>query len=125
MLMTWPILSVVTFLPLVGALLVLVIRGDDKAARRNVYYIAFWTTLVTFLVSLLIWTNFDKANPGFQFVEEAPWLGGAISYRMGVDGISMLFVFLTTFLMPLCIVASRLTVGKHFKEYMIAFVVFE
>ena len=123
--MTWPILSVVTFLPLIGALLVLVIRGDDAAARRNVYYIAFWTTLVTFLVSLLIWTNFDTANPGFQFVEEAPWLGGAISYRMGVDGISMLFVILTTFLMPLCIVASRLTVEKYFKEYMIAFLVLE
>ena len=123
--MTWPILSVVTFLPVVGALLVLVIRGDDAAARRNVYYIAFWTTLVTFLVSLLIWTNFDTANPGFQFVEEAPWLGGAISYRMGVDGISMLFVILTTFLMPLCIVASRLTVDKYFKEYMIAFLVLE
>jgi NADH-quinone oxidoreductase subunit M len=123
--MTWPILSVVTFLPLVGAVLVLVVRGDDDSARRNIYYIAFWTTLVTFLVSLLIWINFDNANPGFQFVEEAPWLGGAISYRMGVDGISMLFVILTTFLMPLCIVASRLTVDKYFKEYMIAFLVLE
>ncbi|MEX2318362.1 MAG: NADH-quinone oxidoreductase subunit M, partial [Bauldia sp.] len=123
--MTWPILSVVTFLPLVGALLVLVIRGDDAAARRNVYYIAFWTTLLTFLVSVLIWANFDNANPGFQFVEEMPWLGGTISYRLGVDGISMLFVILTTFLMPLCIVASRLTVDKYFKEYMIAFLVLE
>jgi NADH-quinone oxidoreductase subunit M len=123
--MTWPILSVVTFLPLVGALLVLVIRGDDAAARRNVYYIAFWTTLITFLVSLLIWFNFDNADPGFQFEEEAPWLGGAISYRMGVDGISMLFVILTTFLLPLCIVASRLTVDRYFKEYMIAFLVLE
>ena len=113
--MTWPILSVVTFLPLIGALLVLVIRGDDAAARRNVYYIAFWTTLVTFLVSLLIWTNFDTANPGFQFVEEAPWLGGAISYRMGVDGISMLFVILTTFLMPLCILASWEAIDKRVK----------
>ena len=123
--MTWPILSVVTFLPLVGAVLILVIRGDDQSARRNVYYIAFWTTLVTFLISLLIWINFDNANPGFQFVEEAPWLGGAINYRMGVDGIAMLFVILTTFLMPLCIVASRLTVEKYFKEYMIAFLVLE
>ena len=123
--MTWPILSVVTFLPLVGAILMLLIRGDDAAARRNVYYIAFWTTLVTFLISLLIWINFDNADPGFQFVEEAPWLGGAINYRMGVDGISMLFVILTTFLMPLCIVASRLTVEKYFKEYMIAFLVLE
>jgi NADH-quinone oxidoreductase subunit M len=123
--MSWPILSVVTFLPMVGALLILIIRGDDESARRNVYYVAFWTTLVTFAVSLLIWINFDNANAGFQFVEELPWLGGAINYRMGVDGIAMLFVILTTFLMPLCIVASRLTVEKYFKEYMIAFLVLE
>jgi NADH-quinone oxidoreductase subunit M len=123
--MSWPILSVVTFLPMVGALLILIIRGDDESARRNVYYVAFWTTLVTFAVSLLIWINFDNANAGFQFVEEVPWLGGAINYRMGVDGIAMLFVILTTFLMPLCIVASRLTVQKYFKEYMIAFLVLE
>jgi NADH-quinone oxidoreductase subunit M len=123
--MSWPILSVVTFLPMVGALLILIIRGDDESARRNVYYVAFWTTLVTFAVSLLIWINFDNANAGFQFVEELPWLGGAINYRMGVDGIAMLFVILSTFLMPLCIVASRLTVEKYFKEYMIAFLVLE
>ncbi|MCR4281791.1 MAG: NADH-quinone oxidoreductase subunit M [Bauldia sp.] len=123
--MTWPILSTVTFLPTFGALLILLIRGDDMTARRNVYYIALWTTAVTFAVSLLIWANFDNANPGFQMVEEAPWLGRAIRYRMGVDGISMLFVILTTFLMPLCILASRLTVDKYFKEYMIAFLVLE
>ena len=63
-------------------------------------------TTLTFLVSLLIWWNFDPQNPGFQFVEEADWTGGFMSYRMGVDGISMLFVILTTFLMPFCILAS-------------------
>ncbi len=121
----WPILSTVTFLPAVGALLILIVRGSDASARRNIYYIALWTTLVTFLVSLLIWIDFDQANPGFQMVERADWLGGSIAYSMGVDGISMLFVILTTFLMPFCIVASKLTVQKNFKEYMIAFLALE
>jgi NADH-quinone oxidoreductase subunit M len=123
--MSWPILSVVTFLPLVGALLTLTVRGDDASARRNIYYIALWTTIVTFLVSLLIWVDFNNADPGFQLVEEHPWLGGKINYKMGVDGISMLFVILTTFLMPICIVASKLSVTKNFRSYMIAFLVLE
>ena len=121
----WPILSTVTFLPLVGALLILIIRGDDDIARRNVYHVALWTTAVTFVLSIFIWTNFDPSNPGFQLVERTEWLGGSIAYSMGVDGISMLFVILTTFLMPFCIVASRLTVNRYFKEYMIAFLALE
>ncbi len=121
----WPILSTVTFLPLVGAILVLVIRGDDDVARRNIYHVALWTTAVTFVLSLFIWANFDGSNPGFQMVEQMPWLSSGIGYKMGVDGISMLFVILTTFLMPICIVASKLTVKKYFKEYMIAFLVLE
>src|SRR5215207_6371244 len=121
----WPILSTVTFLPLVGALLIFVIRGDDEIARRNVYHVALWTTAVTFVLSLFIWASFDKAEPGFQMVERVEWLGDRISYQMGVDGISMLFVILTTFLMPACIVASRLTISRMFKEYMVAFLVLE
>ncbi|CAN5359255.1 NADH-quinone oxidoreductase subunit M [soil metagenome] len=121
----WPILSTVTFLPAIGALLVLIIRGDDEVARRNMYHVALWTTVVTFVLSLLIWADFDKADPGFQMVEQTAWLSGKINYKMGVDGISMLFVILTTFLMPICILASRLTVSKYFKEYMIAFLVLE
>ena len=121
----WPILSTVTFLPVVGALLILVIRGDDEIAQRNVFHVALWTTAVTFVLSLFIWANFDATDAGFQMVERTEWLGGTISYSMGVDGISMLFVILTTFLMPMCIVASRLTVKRYFKEYMIAFLVLE
>jgi NADH-quinone oxidoreductase subunit M len=121
----WPILSTVAFLPIVGALLILVIRGDDEIARRNVYHVALWTTAVTFVLSLFIWANFDATDPGFQMVERSAWLGGSIAYAMGVDGISMLFVILTTFLMPFCIVSSRLVIKKYFKEYMIAFLVLE
>jgi NADH-quinone oxidoreductase subunit M len=121
----WPILSTVTFLPTIGAAIILIIRGDDEAARRNMFQVALWTTIVTFIVSLLIWYAFDTSQAGFQFLEEMPWLGGAIAYKMGVDGISMLFVILTTFLMPLCILASRYTVGRYYKAYMVAFLTLE
>ena len=123
--MTVPILSLVTFLPLVGALLIVVIRGEDENARRNIYWAALWTTLLTFILSLFIWAGFNPAEPGFQMVERHQWLGPSTNYAMGVDGISMLFVILTTFLMPICIVASRRSVAHYFKEYMIAFLVLE
>ena len=121
----WPILSTVTFLPLAGALIVLLLRGDDESSRRNIYYVSLWTTLVTFVVSLFIWIGFDNSDPGFQMVETAEWLGASMNYKMGVDGISMLFVILTTFLMPICIVASKLSVKRNFREYMLAFLVLE
>ncbi|MBN9135795.1 MAG: NADH-quinone oxidoreductase subunit M, partial [Phyllobacterium sp.] len=121
----WPILSTVTFLPLVGAFLILLIRDDGESARRNIRNVALWTTVITFLLSLPIWYYFDKGHAGFQFVEKAAWLDSGISYHMGVDGISMLFVILTTFLMPLCILASWEAIQSRVKEYMIAFLVLE
>ncbi|MAP17622.1 NADH-quinone oxidoreductase subunit M [Aurantimonas coralicida] len=121
----WPILSTVTFLPLVGALLILFIRDDSELARRNIRNVALLTTLFTFVVSLWIWIDFDNSDAGFQMVERLDWLGGGITYHMGVDGISMLFVILTTFLMPFCILASFESVQTRVKEYMIAFLVLE
>ncbi|MEZ5806395.1 MAG: NADH-quinone oxidoreductase subunit M [Zhengella sp.] len=120
----WPILSLVTFLPLVGAFLILLIK-DEGYGRRNIRNVALLTTVFTFIFSLFIWAGFDNSRQGFQMLEEVEWLGGGISYRMGVDGISMLFVILTTFLMPLCILASWESVEKRVKEYMIAFLVLE
>jgi NADH-quinone oxidoreductase subunit M len=120
-----PILSLVTFLPLVGAALIaLMAGGDDEAGRRNARWIALWTTLITFVVSLPIWIYFDTSNPDFQFVESRAWLG-PLTYKMGVDGISVLFVILTTFLMPLCILASWESIEVRVKEYMIAFLALE
>ena len=116
-----PLLSLVTFLPLVGVAFIAFLPRD---AVQNARYIALWTTLVTFAVSLLIWINFDTTTANFQFVEERPWLG-VFTYRVGVDGISMLFVILTTFLMPLCILASWESVETRVKEYMMAFLVME
>ncbi|MBA3446875.1 MAG: NADH-quinone oxidoreductase subunit M, partial [Pseudaminobacter sp.] len=121
----WPILSTVTFLPLVGALLILLIRDDNPGARRNIRNVALLTTVFTFLLSLFIWAGFDNADPGFQMVEKEEWLDSGISYHMGVDGISMLFVILTTFLMPLCILASWDSIESRVKEYMISFLLLE
>jgi NADH-quinone oxidoreductase subunit M len=116
-----PILSIVTFFPLVGAVLIACL---NKEATGNARWAALWVTLLTFAASLLIWLNFDNGNSGFQFVETRAWLG-PIQYKMGVDGISMLFVILTTFLMPLCILASWDSVETRVREYMIAFLVLE
>jgi len=121
----WPILSVITFLPLAGAGIILLIRGDDETAKRNARWVALWTTVITFVVSLSLWVNFDNGTAAFQFVEKTEWLGGAFNYQMGVDGISMLFVILTTFLMPVCIFASWTSVKTRVHEYMIAFLVLE
>ncbi|QEE47417.1 NADH-quinone oxidoreductase subunit M [Rhizobium sp. WL3] len=121
----WPILSTVTFLPLVGVALLLLTRGDTSLGRRNILNVSLLTTVFTFVVSLFIWINFDNSNVGFQMVEKHAWLGTGISYHLGVDGISMLFVILTTLLMPFCVLASWTSVEKRLKEYMIAFLVLE
>ena len=121
----WPILSTVTFLPLVGALLILLIKDDSEASRRNIRNVALLTTIFVFILSLVIWAGFDNSNPGFQMVEQIDWMGGGISYHMGVDGISVLFVVLSAFLMPFCILASWISVEKRVKEYMIAFLILE
>ena len=123
--MSWPILSVTTFLPLAGALLILALRGEDDSVKRNARWIALWATLVTLALSLLMLWRFDPASPAFQFVERQPWLGVAISYHMGVDGISLPFVILTTGLMPLCIIASWKVIERRVKEYMVAFLALE
>jgi NADH-quinone oxidoreductase subunit M len=122
---SWPILSVTTFLPLAGALFIMLVRGDGEAERRNARWVSLWTTLITFGISLILVWRFDANVADFQFVEKKPWLGGAIDYHMGVDGISLPFVILTTALMPLCIIASWATIQTRVKEYMIAFLALE
>ncbi|MCK1741799.1 NADH-quinone oxidoreductase subunit M [Bradyrhizobium sp. 139] len=122
---TWPILSVTTFLPLVGALIVYLSRGDDEAARRNARWIALWTTLITFAVSVLLVMRFDPSNADFQFVEKANWLATGITYHMGIDGISLPLVILTTAIMPFCIIASWKAITNRVREYMMAFLILE
>ncbi|MGE0564552.1 MAG: NADH-quinone oxidoreductase subunit M [Pseudolabrys sp.] len=122
--MNWPILSVVTFLPLVGALFIMLVRGGDRLANGTARWVALWTTLATFAISLVLVWRFDQTIAEFQFVEKHPWLGFA-NYHMGVDGISLPFVILTTALMPICIIASWTAIQVRVKEYMIAFLVLE
>ena len=118
------LLSIVTFIPALAALILAVfLRGEDEAAQRNAKWVALFATAITFLVSIGIYAGFNPDDTGFQFVEEANWLGG-LKYKMGVDGISVLFVMLTTFIMPLTILASW-EVNTRVKEYMIAFLLLE
>jgi NADH-quinone oxidoreductase subunit M len=122
---SWPILSITTFLPLLGVLFIATLNGDDAVVKRNARWAALWTTLVTFALSLILVWRFDPASPEFQFVERVAWLGGTTFYHMGVDGISLPFVILTTALMPICIIASWEAIESRVKEYMIAFLVLE
>src|SRR5262249_28952330 len=125
LMLSWPILSVTTFLPLAGALFIMMLSGEGEAEKRNARWVALWTTLITFAISLVLIWRFDPGSAEFQFVERKPWLAGTINYHMGVDGISLPFVILTTALMPVCIVASWLPIQKRIKEYMVAFLVLE
>ncbi|MBM3559433.1 MAG: NADH-quinone oxidoreductase subunit M, partial [Alphaproteobacteria bacterium] len=122
----WPILSIVTFLPLIGVLFILMVRSsnaDDVAG--NARWIALWTSLAAFVISLALWLAFDTSTAGFQFVEKVDWIPEwNIAYHMGVDGISILFVLLSTLLTPICIIASW-HVRERMREYMIAFLVLE
>src|SRR6201999_4346578 len=102
---SWPVLSLTTFLPLVGALFIMTLR-QDAAGDRNARWVALWTTLIVFAVSLILIWRFDMGSSEFQFVEKHPWLRGFASYHMGVDAISLPLVILTTAIMPLCIAAS-------------------
>ena len=122
----FPILSLTTFLPLIGAALIMLVRGDEATTARNARNVALVTSLVTFVLSVLIWVNFDRSDPGFQFEEKAEWMPALhIGYRMGVDGISMTFVLLSTLLTPICILASWEAITTRVKEYMIAFLALE
>jgi len=123
---SWPILSLVTFLPLVGAIFCLVVNGPKEAVDRNCRSAALITSLVTFLISLLLWIHFDSTKAGFQFEEKLAWVPALdIGYHMGIDGISLFFVLLSTLLTPICILASWESVHVRVKEYMVAFLVLE
>jgi len=119
------ILTILTFLPLVGVFFVLIVPGNDALAKSNMRYIALATTTVTFVFSLVMWWMFDATNVDFQFVQNHQWIGDVIGYRMGVDGISILFIVLTAMLMPLCVLASWESIDKRVKEYLIAFLLLE
>ena len=122
----FPLLSLITFLPLAGVAIIMSIRGDDEVIARNSRWTAFWTSLIVFLLSLILWARFDRSSAEFQFVEQLAWLPEfGVGYHMGVDGISVLFVLLSTALTPICIMASWEAIRTQVREYMIAFLVLE
>ena len=121
-----PLLSITTFLPLLGAAWILLMRGEPNAVARNARWVAWWFSIATFVVSLFIWFGFDRNSADFQFVERHAWIPDYnISYHMGVDGISVMFVLLATLLTPICVLASWESVQVRVKEYMVAFLVLE
>ncbi len=124
----WPLLSLVTFLPLVGAAFIMLARGEEAVVARNARNIALWTSLIVFALSLLLWIEFDPNTAAFQFVERSDWvtLGGfKFSYHMGIDGISLFFILLSTLLTLLSIVSAWKVIQVRVKEFMIAFLVLE
>ncbi len=122
----WPLLTLVTFLPLAGVLFIVMLRGEADAVARNARWIALWTSLIDFALSLVLWAYFDPTRAEFQFVERSDWLPEFnIAYYLGIDGVSLFFVLLSTFLTPICVVASWTSVTRRVKEYMVAFLVLE
>ncbi|WP_149537362.1 NADH-quinone oxidoreductase subunit M [Siccirubricoccus phaeus] len=122
----FPLLSLLTFLPLAGAAIILFVRGEEAVVARNARWTALWTSLLVFFLSLILWVKFDTSSAGFQFEEKLSWLPEfGVGYHMGVDGISVLFVLLSTALTPLCILASWEAIETRVREYMVAFLILE
>ena len=124
----WPLLSLVTFLPLVGVGFIMTSRGEDAIVARNARNIALSTSLIVFVLSIALWVEFDPSTPAFQFVERARWVsigGFTINYHLGIDGISLFFILLSTLLTVLCVLSSWNSVQVQVKEYMISFLVLE
>jgi len=121
----WPLLSILTILPTVGAVFIFVIRGEEELVARNARNVALWTSLITFVLSLVLWIGFDTSTAAYQFEESRPWIADGITYHMGIDGISLMFILLTTLLTPLAILASWESIKVRMREYMIAFLIME
>ena len=121
----WPLLSVIIFLPLIGGFIILIIK-EDPVGSINIRWAAFWTSIGTFILSCLLWLQFDSSNRSYQFVEKISWFEDLnFNYHIGVDGISLFMIILSAFLTPLCILASWKSIQKRIKEYMFAFLFLE
>ncbi len=124
--MGFPLLSLVTWMPLVGGVVIMFLRGEAAVVAAQSRLVALVTSTIVFLLSLGLWFGFNSADPGFQFVEQVPWLPQwGITYKMGVDGISVLFVLLSTVLTPICVLASWESITSRVREYMLSFLVLE
>ena len=131
MISSWPILSITIFLPICGDIFAFFISGykDEKKIEKvnqQIKLVSLWTSLMTFFISLLLWINFDFQKKSFQFQEYSEWITSlGIVYHLGVDGISLPFILLTTFLVPVCILCSWNSIKHRIKEFMISFLILE
>ena len=123
--MNFPILSSLIFLPVIGSIFIFLSKSSDNSENRNIKYVAYFTSFLNLLISLYLWFIFDKSTDLFQFIEIKPWLDGFINYKIGVDGISILFIVLTTLITFLCILSVSSTVKIKLKEYLIAILIME
>jgi len=123
--MNFPILSAIIFIPLIGALFILVIKEEQKGVVKNSKYVAIFSSLTNFFLSIFLWYSFDASTSEFQFVEEKDWMRGFINFQLGIDGISMLFILLTTFIAPICIFSGINSIKFKLKEFLIAILVME
>jgi len=121
-----PLLSTIIFLPFIGSLFILIMKGDEATVISNARNVALWTSFLTFALSLILWIHFEAEQVAYQFVEDTSWIKDVgIRYHLGIDGISLFFILLTTFLTPLCILASWESVRVRVREYMMAFLLME
>ena len=123
--MNFPILSSIILIPFIGSLFILFIKGTSKNAEKNSKYVAIFSSLVNFFLSLFLWFSFDSKTSNFQFVETKTWMGGFINYQVGVDGISILFIVLTAFIAPICVFSGINSIKFKIKEFFIAILVME
>ena len=123
--MNFPILSAIIFIPLIGAVFVLLTRGNLKNTEKNSKYVAIFSTLVNFFLSIYLWYSFDTTTSNFQFIEEREWINGFINFQLGIDGISILFILLTTFIAPICVFSGISSIKFKIKEFLIAILLME
>ena len=123
--MNFPILSAIIFIPLIGALFIFVIKGEQKTVENNSKYVAIFSSLANFFISTFLWYSFDTSTSEFQFVEEKNWMQDFINFKLGIDGISILFILLTTFIAPICIFSGIHSIKFKIKEFLIAILVME
>ena len=123
--MNFPILSAIIFIPFIGSLFVFITKGTQKNVEKNSKYVAIFSSLANFLLALFLWYLFDSSTSDFQFVEEKNWMGGFINFQLGIDGISILFIVLTTFISPICIFSGIHSIKFKIKEFLIAILLME
>ena len=123
--MNFPILSAITFIPIIGALFVFLTRSEKDEKNSGAIYISIFTSIVNFFIILFVWYSIDKTISDFQFIEEYNWISGFIKFKFGIDGISILFILLTAFIIPICIFSCINSVKTRLKEFLIALLVLE